>query len=150
MPPTPLTALTTMSTAQLRRRYAEVFGETTRSGNRAWLVRRLAWRLQADAAGAELSRAARDRAAELAPPDFRLIPPRPATEEVVVPLADPRLPPPGSVIARRYKGRRVEVLVRGDGFEWAGTVYPSLSAVAKAVSGSHCNGFRFFRLGGAA
>jgi hypothetical protein len=32
-----------------------------------------------------------------------------------------------------------------DGFAYAGTVYPSLSAVAKAITGSHCNGFHFFR-----
>jgi hypothetical protein len=153
MPPPTLTALPSMTTAQLRRAYAEVFGETTRSGNRAWLLRRLAWRIQADQSGAVLSRAARDRAAELAPPDFRLIPPRttPALDPAVtVPVGDARLPPPGTVLARTYKGRPVRVLVRGDGFEYDGAVYPSLSAVANAVTGSHLNGFRFFRLGGAA
>ena len=33
-----------------------------------------------------------------------------------------------------------------DGFEYNGTVYRSLSAVAKAVTGSHCNGYLFFHL----
>jgi hypothetical protein len=32
-----------------------------------------------------------------------------------------------------------------DGFAYAGRVYPSLSAVAKAITGSHTNGYRFFR-----
>jgi hypothetical protein len=35
-----------------------------------------------------------------------------------------------------------------DGFEYAGEKFKSLSAVAKAVTGSHMNGFRFFNLGG--
>jgi hypothetical protein len=32
-----------------------------------------------------------------------------------------------------------------EGFAYGGRVYPSLSAVAKAITGSHCNGFLFFR-----
>jgi len=35
-----------------------------------------------------------------------------------------------------------------DGFEHAGETYASLSAVAKAITGSHTNGFLFFRLNG--
>ncbi|RMF88207.1 MAG: DUF2924 domain-containing protein, partial [Planctomycetota bacterium] len=45
-----------------------------------------------------------------------------------------------------YKGRTVRVLVVADGFEYEGRRYKSLSAVAKAVTGSHINGFAFFRL----
>ena len=47
----------------------------------------------------------------------------------------------------------LQVKIRAEGFEYQGQVYPSLSAVAKAITGSHCNGFLFFRLntkGGAA
>src|SRR5256714_6822117 len=50
---------------ELRVRYAELFGETTSAKNRTWLLRRVAWRLQALAEG-ELSERARQRAAELA------------------------------------------------------------------------------------
>ena len=32
------------------------------------------------------------------------------------------------------------------GFEMEGMFYKSLSAVAKQITGSHCNGFHFFRL----
>jgi hypothetical protein len=39
------------------------------------------------------------------------------------------------------------VQVLRDGFEYDGQVYGSLSAVAKAVTGSHCNGYLFFRIG---
>jgi hypothetical protein len=42
----------------------------------------------------------------------------------------------------------VQVKVLPGGFEYEGQVYRSLSAVAKAITGSHCNGYFFFRLGG--
>ena len=67
--------------AELRTRYAEVFGETTQAGHRTWLTKRIAWRLQALAEG-DLSGRARRRAAELAnDADLRLAPPKdnPAT-----------------------------------------------------------------------
>jgi len=44
-------ALQRMTVKQLRERYAEVFGDETRTGNKVWLVMRIAWRLQAMAAG---------------------------------------------------------------------------------------------------
>ena len=58
-------ALQRMTAKQLRDKFAEVFGETTNANNRAWLVKRIAWRLQALAEG-DLSERARRRAAELA------------------------------------------------------------------------------------
>jgi hypothetical protein len=65
-----------MGVAALREKYAAVFGEATTTGNRTWLVRRIAWRLQALAEG-DLSELARQRAAELArDADLRVIPPR--------------------------------------------------------------------------
>jgi hypothetical protein len=138
---------------QLRARYAEVFGETTAANNKVWLIRRIAWRLQALAEG-DLSERARRRAEELAnDADLRLSPPRakraeapPAEAAPAVDLRrDGRLPPPGSVLARVYRGETLQVRVLADGFEFEGAVYPSLSAVAKAITGSHCNGFLFFR-----
>jgi hypothetical protein len=142
-----------LTIVQLRQRFAEVFGEATHASNRTWLVKRIAWRLQALAEG-DLSERARRRAAELArDADLRLDPPQrqttapTATPEPVGMAApvDPRLPPPGTILARPYKGQLVQVQVLTDGFAYAGRVYPSLSAVAKAVTGSHCNGYHFFR-----
>jgi hypothetical protein len=54
----------------------------------------------------------------------------------------------GQVLVRHYKGQMVQVNVLADGFEYAGAVYPSLSAVAKAITGCHWNGFNFFGLHG--
>jgi hypothetical protein len=58
-------ALKRMTVKELRGRYVEVFGEATRSGNKDWLWKRIAWRMQANAEGG-LSERARRRAEELA------------------------------------------------------------------------------------
>ncbi|GIW91260.1 MAG: hypothetical protein KatS3mg109_1692 [Pirellulaceae bacterium] len=148
-------ALRRMTVKQLRQRYAEVFGEETHANNKAWLVKRIAWRLQAMAEG-DLSERARRRAVELAnDADLRLSPPnvKPATADPERTTTgslrlklDDRLPPPGTIISRQYKGQTFQVKVLPHGFEYEGEVYRSLSAVAKAITGTHCNGYLFFRL----
>jgi hypothetical protein len=151
-----LATLRQLTVSGLRARYAELFGEETRVGNKVWLIRRIAWRLQALAEG-DLSERARQRAAELAhDADVRLSPPRSAPLVSAPPAttpparsrlqSQPRLPPPGTILTRPYKGATLQVRVLRDGLEFEGTVYPSLSAVAKAITGSHCSGYRFFRL----
>jgi len=65
----------TMTAGQPRDEYRELFGEESRSGNRQWLLRRCAWRLQALAEG-DLTERARARARELARDvDIRVHPP---------------------------------------------------------------------------
>lgn len=159
-------AMQRMTAKQLRTKYAEVFGDGTNANNRIWLIRRIAWRLQSLAEG-NLSERARGRAVELAcDADLRLNPPtltiaqqaanpsitRTITRETAF-AADERLPPRGTILSRKYKGSTIQVKVLADGFEYAGEIFGSLSAVAKAATGSHCNGFAFFGLntkGGAA
>jgi hypothetical protein len=142
-----------MTVTQLRERYAEVFGEAARSFNKQHLVKRVAWRLQALREG-DLSERARHRARELAnDADLRIRPPATpgdagdnggtATSAFRV-EADDRLPMAGTLLTRRYKGRTIQVRVLERGFEFDGDVYRSLSAVAKAVTGSHWNGRLFF------
>jgi hypothetical protein len=151
-----LARLERMTIPELRRRYLEVFGEEASSHNKVSLVRRLAWRLQSLAEGG-LSERAQRRAAELAnDADIRmkapttLALPEPAPERTTTQAvrfqSDERLPPPGTTITRKYKGQTLQVKVLPQGFEYDGEVYASLSAVAKAITGSHCNGFLFFRL----
>lgn len=152
-----LAALEEMTIGELQDRYAEVFDEPVRSRHRRYLIRRILWRLQAQAEG-DLSERARKRAVELAKnADVRVMPPRgedlvevtPPTEVARIPVAtDPRLPPPGGAITRKYKNGTIRVLVTNDGFEFRGEPYKSLSAVARAITGSpNINGFLFFRLG---
>jgi hypothetical protein len=155
-----LAALGKMSPRQLRDKYAELYGEPSRSGNRQWLLRRCAWRVQALAEGG-LSERAQRRAKELArDQDLRAIPPagmlmaplgRPAdvkqaAGKYIRRTPDARLPMPGAQIKRPYKGHLYAVNVLDDGFEYDGQRYQSLSAVAHAITGSHWNGFRFFNL----
>ena len=53
---------------------------------------------------------------------------------------------PGTVLVREYQGRRHTVTTVRDGFEWQGTTYPSLSAIARAITGTAWSGPRFFAL----
>jgi Protein of unknown function (DUF2924) len=148
-------ALRQMPMGQLCERYAELFGEPTRTRHRMYLVRKIAWKLQARAEG-DLSERVRRRAEELARgTELRVMPPK-AVEakqvsllvtQVALPM-DGRLPAPGTAIDRTYKGRKIRLLVQTDGFDYEGRRYKSLSAVAKEVTGSHVNGYRFFGLEG--
>ncbi|WP_347309957.1 DUF2924 domain-containing protein [Defluviimonas sp. SAOS-178_SWC] len=52
----------------------------------------------------------------------------------------------GAILSRTWQGRRIEVVVEPDGFRWEGEIYPSLSAVARGVTGTRWNGPRFFGL----
>jgi hypothetical protein len=146
-------ALQRLSVGQLRQRFAELFGETTKASNRTWLIKRIIWRMQALAEG-DLSERARRRAAELVrDADLRLNPPQsqantmtPPPDPVRLPApVDHRLPPPGTILTRPYKGQLLQVQVLTEGFAYTGRIFPSLSAVAKAITGSHTNGFLFFR-----
>ncbi len=154
-----------LTVGQLQDRYVEVFGEPVRSRHRQYLIRRIAWRLQVNAEGSLSERALR-RAEELADnADVRLTPPHgeilgragrygtgtpksDMSDSVRVHVTmDERLPSVGSQITRQYKGRTITMTVLADGFEYLGERYRSLTAVAKAITGSHMNGFRFFGLG---
>ena len=149
-----IAALPRRRVSELRAKFAAVFGEPTPSHNKVWLVKRIAWRLQAQAEG-DLSERARRRAAELvADADLRLSAPR---AEQTQPDSAPKQAPtlrmpadgrlrPGTVLTRRYKGCAIEVDVLEHGFAYEGQVYRSLSAVAKVVTGSHCSGHFFFGL----
>lgn len=147
---TEIEKLKSMTVGELRVRYAEVFGEPARSGNRHWHFRRVAWRIQANAYGG-LSKRALARAKELArDADIRFRPPPggtapPPTTSTFVPR-DARIPPPGSTLKKTFKGRERTVVVRDNGFEHEGRVYRSITAVAHSMSGSHWNGLLFFGL----
>jgi hypothetical protein len=151
-----LAALERMSVGELRARYAELFAETTAARNRRWLIKRIIWRMQSVEQGG-LSDRARERAKELAQrSDLRVTAPKdhqpvtettPTTKTVACRIADgSRTPLPGTLITRIYKGQLIQVQVLANGFEYEGEVYRSLSAVAKQITGSHWNGFKFFNL----
>jgi hypothetical protein len=53
---------------------------------------------------------------------------------------------PGTRLVREWHGRAHTVTVTEDGFEYAGTGYPSLTKIAKKITGAHWSGPRFFGL----
>ena len=154
-----LDTLKAMTVSQLQRKYAEVFGEPTRAHNKPYLWKRIAWRLQMQAEG-DISERARRRARELArEEDLRMNPPKGAFAQKNVidpsrtmvapfkpPARDDRLPGPGALLGRVYKGQRVEVEVLENDFRYRGKNYPTLTAVAQAITGTHWNGYEFFGL----
>jgi hypothetical protein len=152
-----LAAMRRMTGRELRQKYEAVFGEVCRSNHKEWLIKRIAWRIQANEEG-DLSERARRRAEELAhDADLRLKPPvrrKPSPPAVragsapAVSSHDPRIPLPGSRLTRHYKGELLQVTVLDAGFEYEGENFRTLSAVAKAITGSHTNGYLFFRLNG--
>ncbi len=143
-------SLRKLKTTELRTRYRDLFGEASRSFNRAHLFRRIGWRLQAEAVG-DLSERARRRALELAnDSDLRLRAPRSFCREIErngdAPTRDRRLPPADTALERVYQGQILHVTVLASGFEYRGKHYASLSAIAHRVTGTRWNGFHFFGL----
>jgi len=53
---------------------------------------------------------------------------------------------PGTVLVREYQGKRHTVTIVQDGFIWEGRAYPSLTVIARTISGTNWNGPRFFGL----
>ena len=151
-----VTELMHMSVGELREKYAELFGEETNSRHRQWLLRRISYRIHELAEGG-LSERARKRAAELADEAHlrRRMPTmaaeqkplaeqEPPAEEPSKPARDERLPAPGTVLVREFQGTSHEVTVLERGFLYQGKNYRSLSRIARAITGTAWNGYRFF------
>jgi hypothetical protein len=138
--------------AVLRIKYREVLGQEAPIQHKHFLVRRIAWQLQAQAQG-DLSERARRRIAEIADGAELTHPskvPKPLTigtlQASTQPQRDPRLPAPGTLLRRRYQGREIVVKVLANGFECDSERYSSLSALARQLTGTRWNGLLFFGL----
>ena len=134
--------LRTLTVAELQEKYAGLFGHESRSHNRDYLWKKIAWKVQEVREGG-LDDATRDKAAELARgATLRTRAPRAAPEpaEAAHP-SDPRLPRPGTILRKEHNGVVHEITVLEDGFEYAGARYRSLSRIAKEVTGTSWNGF---------
>lgn len=58
----------------------------------------------------------------------------------------PRRLKPGTEIVREYQGERHTVVITGEGYRWRDGDYPSLTAIARLITGTNWNGPRFFGL----
>src|SRR6516162_1778219 len=125
-----ITHLRSLTIDALRRYWRVVFGQTPPADlSRDLLGRMIAWRLQERAFGGldrESLRFLDGLARHGGSPRRRL--------------------KPGTVLVRDYQSQRHTVTVVPDGFDWQGTTYSSLSAIARAITGTAWSGPRFFAL----
>ena len=129
--------LKTARTIDLKQKWRELFGTEPPPFNRRFLESRLAYRLQELAYGGlkpETIERLEAIAEDLDDPDRRR---RRAAQDR--PIAGTRL-------IREWKGVEHCVTVRDEDFEYQGRPYRSLSAVARAITGTRWNGLIFFGL----
>lgn len=127
-----------MTMEELRGRWRELFGSDPPTYGRAQLIKRLAYRLQelafgglSEGTGKRLRALAREHDGDSGAPRRR--------SSQAGPVAGTRL-------IREWDGRRHEVTVTRNGFEYQGRPYRSLSAIARAITGTPWNGPAFFGL----
>ena len=133
-----LAALKTMSVNDLKSEWQALFGASAPNNSRGFLGGRLAYRIQ------ELTYGGPDRETrrmlDLLADEVE------GTLTRKSQIADPRNPVTGTKLIRDWDGTEHTVTVLKDGFDWGGRRYKSLSAIARAITGTQWNGYRFFGL----
>ena len=133
-----LASLKAMSVNDLKTEWQVLFNAPAPNNSRTFLESRLAYRIQ------ELTYGGPDnqtrRLLELLADEVE------GTLTRKTQIADPRNPVVGTKLIREWDGTAHTVTVLKDGFDWGGQRYKSLSAVARAITGTRWNGYRFFGL----
>ena len=133
-----LAALKSMSVNDLKAEWQALFNAPAPNNSRTFLESRLAYRIQ------ELTYGGPDkqtrRLLDLLADEVE------GTLTRKGQIADPRNPVVGTKLIREWDGTAHTVTVLKDGFDWGGQRYKSLSAVARAITGTRWNGYRFFGL----
>ena len=133
-----LAALKALSVRELKAEWETLMGSSAPNNSRTFLETRIAYRIQ------ELSYGGPDRETR------RML--DMLADEVEGhtrrqhQIADPRNPVTGTKLLREWDGVEYTVTVLKDSFDWQGRKYKSLSAVARAITGTRWNGYRFFGL----
>lgn len=149
-----LAGLARMQPVELQRLHLKLFRCAVTSGNSELARRRIARHIQSEREGG-LHESAHKHALAIAKESSLRIhvrhgragsPPNHATVTGIVSDQDSRLPMPGSIIVKEHRGTTITVRVLDDGFEYEGRHFPSLSAIAKEITGTKWNGFLFFGL----
>ena len=135
---TQLAALKRMSVRELKAEWEALFDTPAPNNSRGNLELRLSWRIQELALGGLSRQTARmlDLLADE-------IDGKSSSKAIIT---DPRNPVVGTRLVREWDGVEHTVTVLRDGFEWQGRRFKSLSAAARAITGSNWNGYRFFGL----
>ncbi len=127
-----LTMLQRLPTQQVLKLWKDVVGGSPPSClSREFLVAMVAWHQQAQEFGGLTHRT------ESAIKQFKKSGPTPKTNPAL---------PVGTVLIKSYRGTRYTVTVQSDGFCFEGTVYHSLSEIARRITGTRWNGPAFFGL----
>jgi hypothetical protein len=133
-----LAALKRLSITDLKERWRSLMGSEAPNNSRSYLEHRLGYRIQ------ELERGGLDkRVAKLLDAMADEIEGKPVRVAMIL---DSRTPVAGTRLVREWNGTEHTVTVMRDGFEWQGRTYKSLSAIARSVTGTRWNGYRFFGL----
>ena len=142
---TQIAGLQTLNHEELQERWRQLYeAPPPRVWNRPFLLRRLAYRIQELAFGG-LPEETRQKLEKLADQDAR-------GRQLRLKKAGSSLrgkgdlPVVGTRLLRRWQGRDYEVVTVLDGYEFEGTRYGSLSAIATKITGTHWNGRAFFGL----
>jgi len=133
-----LAALKRMTVAELKTKWGSLFGAPAPNNSRSYLELRLGYRIQELTLGG-LSRETR-RSLDLLADEIEGKSDRKAI------IADARNPVVGTRLVREWGGVEHIVTVMKDGFDWQGRRFKSLSAAARAITGTQWNGYRFFGL----
>jgi len=136
--PARLAALKTATTPELKAQWRDLFDSEPPPFNRRYLESRLAYRIQELAYGglkSETVRRLEKLGEELDGGDRK----KSRIRADTMPIAGTRL-------IREWQGVEHVVTVTTDGFEWQGRPYKSLSAIARAITGTRWNGLVFFGL----
>jgi len=133
-----LAALQRMSVNELKAKWEALFDKPAPNNARAFLELRIGYRIQELTYGG-LSRETR-RVLDLLADEVE----GKITRKSMV--ADPRNPVVGTRLVRKWDGAEHTVTVLKDGYQWDGRKFRSLSAIAKAITGTNWNGFRFWGL----
>ena len=133
-----LAALRSATTADLKQQWRELFGREPPPHNRAYLQSRLGYRIQELAYGG-LKPATLARLHALGEQ-------LDGGNVVLRRIRGDDRPVAGTRLVRDYQGVQHTVTVLADGYEWEGRPYRSLSAIARAITGTRWNGWAFFGL----
>jgi hypothetical protein len=133
-----LSALKNMSVKDLKAEWQSLYGEPAPNNSRIFLEIRLGYRIQELTYGG-LDRETR-RMLDLLADEVEGLARRKNQ------IADPRNPVAGTKLVREWNGVEHTVTVLTDGFEWQGRKYKSLSGIAREITGTRWNGYRYFGL----
>jgi hypothetical protein len=141
------------SLGELQAKHKELFpDQLTPSNNKVYLWRKIAYRLQELEYGGisnETQSKIKNLIQQYDPINNKALRPNDVLKDQPKKSKmsrDKRLPIPGTVIIKEYKGIKLEVKIFESGFEYHNKVYKSLTAIAKEVTGAHWNGYLFFNL----